>query len=1367
SLFSSNVWGMDGHYRFRHYNTENGLAQDTVTAIAQDSDGSVWFGTFDGLSRFDGYTFTNFQHSVIEPNGLPNGSIQSLLAQQNGEILVGTLQGISRYHPSSNTFSEIPVVYTDTASLRTYRIARLFQDSQLTTWMSLKDGGLFKYDDVEKQFVTVSTPQTATNSPIRITAFSEFDSQTLALGSHNGLYLYESSRHSFKRIPLVKSATTKAIKENHVLSISKISENRLMIGTLNGLFQFDAENETVTPIVFTDSLPTARLTKQAYLVEALLFDSQNNNLWIGTQSGLFLYDLAHQTSQHIVHVPAYRASLADNAVQSLFLDSFGTLWIGLANAGLNSSVISTAQFGLHYKMSIPDSCLSSSMHFNILKSRAGDLWIDSYGKGLHRISKDGTCQWFHNKAKKPYRINSNLSPGSLFEDSLGSIWHGSIRGSIYRYQINDQQTTRYTPQKMTSDQLRSGAVRDALEDENGNIWFAIDNGGIAYYDRINEQFVSYLHDPKNPNSLSSDYAFALALDKNTLWIGTETGGLDRFDLTNKTFTNYWFHDERTNGFKVGVSSLVNEKTSNFLWAGTQGEGLARVNKATGRIQYITTRNGLSNNFIYKVIRDNEGFIWVSTNYGLSRVNPTDLSVTRFTLADGLQGNEFSTGGYFDAFSHTLYFVGPHGFNQFNPSLIRLHHQKPQIKINHIKIFNEKIHHPLQSSNSVMTPLNLRYSENMLTLGYLGVHTHEAETLQYYYQLDGFDEKWYQHDSKNRETTYTNLNPGSYTFKVKAQNRHHIWSDAVSLPLEILPPWWLTWPFKILYSILLLTVPYLFYRYKMHQTMLKKRELEALVQQRTRELSVEKQRVEELLNNKSKEFESISHEFRTPLAIIIGRAQQQLSAPSEKNIKLAFDVIQAVAKRLALVVDNVIELGKIKHFEQENVPTTIPISSLLHEICVQMLAYANLKTQTFDFDIQPEIYQNGSAMMMEKVFNNLIANAIKYTDEKGHIQVSLKQYHVSQYEFSVTDNGIGIPDTAKTAIFDRFYRGDHTISPDIPGSGIGLALVKEVVDYYHGDLSFSSQEGKGTCFTLRFACTNPQTEAIKHQVNQDEIHALMALDSSSNDSSFPTTSYADKPHDDRASILIIEDNTAMNKLLMEQLGCEFQTFSAKNGQQGWELTKQFQPNVVISDINMPIVNGFELLEKIKHSPITSHIPVILLTAKKDVTSRITGFRQHADGYLAKPYDVDELMAMVNAIHHNRIRIQDNVKLALERGEALAQTDLDQHSRSVIERSIECIKHHYRDSAFNVKTLALQIHMSDRQISRKFQETVGCTPLEFINDYRLTVAKQLLIKGLKVNQVANEVGFNSGNYLSRLYKKKFGHTPSQASIQPENV
>lgn len=1432
---------------FSHLRVSDGLSQNTITAIVQDKQGYLWLGTEDGLNRFDGYEVKRLalhgaqgvSDNSVNVNAsspalhhpLANNAIRSLFVDSADWLWIGTKGGLHRYDPVSEQLSLI----AKSAGLNIMSIMAL--DTH-TLVIGSRNHGLFYLQPNSTRL---------SPAPLLGSAAAAFQQTTLRvvkaapdgglwLGTNEGLFTLDT-HHNLTEISWPTSAGSSSSKINDILLLEAHSsrshlpsrDTAALIATDHGLYHVTSTGQILRHWR-QDNLDPKALPHN--IVNRLIRDSRGH-IWLASQGGLSRFDIARGQFETFRQQADYNTSLGANDVLSLYEDNQANLWIGTVSAGLDRLHLPSLDFGLRYATKDNLECLSNNRLYNIMLSSNNTLWLAAYGKGLHQIQwPNGPCTWYRQPSSDAdntepptptRRISSNnISANSLFEDNQGQIWFGSHQSAVNQISPIGTNIRHFTPAQGAKG-LGSSAVRAIVADKHHNLWLATDGAGLSRYQPSTDTFRHYgpalsseisseispvisseirskpaattavyaagalkpadspqPRVPAKASGVSSPNLFDLAIDAKALWIATETAGLDRLDLTTQQVQNFGPRGSGEARTPKLIWALLNDNSSN-LWLGTQGEGLVKFNKEDFTSEYYTTEQGLVNNTIYALEQDNAGILWLATNKGISKFNPKTKAIENYRAADGLQGDEFNVGSHYSKELDLLFFVGSNGFNAFTPGDIKPDAKAPQVVVNDFLLFNRPAPHLFDRSSA---HVSLTQAQNLISFEFAGIHFVDPSRHQYQYQLEGFDSQWRTTSNQRRFATYTNLDEGEYTFKVKASNHHGVWSEPTAITVTVLPPLWLTWWAKLGYLLASLLLAMGLYQYRTASLRVRNVQLERGVAQRTLEIIEQKQKIEQLLASKTREFDNISHEFRTPLAVILGRVEQRLAQNQTLTNQNAFEAIDTVAKRLAIMVDDVIEMGRTFDSAQASENSRLCLSHLCVDVGTHMHEYAALKKQRLHTDITAGLYVDGLPKAIEKMLNNLVANAIKYTQEEGDIHLSLRPLQSHYVELIVKDNGPGIALEYQQRVFERFYRIAE--SADQPGSGIGLALVQEVVKAHRGQISLESAPKLGCRFRVLLPLsagfdgdtdaatdmdtnmdtgsatakqTAPHTKGTRSPETVQETHQQH--------SQYPPLEHIEAPmlsreptlSTEKACILVVEDNPELSALLIDQLSLHYQVVAAKNGRQGLQLAEMQVPSLILSDINMPYMNGYQLVSNVKQLSATSHIPVVLLTAKNDVSSRIQGYEHQADSYLGKPYLLAELLAVIEAQLNNRKRLQQYYKHSDPTALLPPPSGMDSHSIKAIDKCKTLVMQAYQDPNLSVHDLVAAAHLSERQLARKFQAILGITPLEFITQYRLAKAKTLLQQGHRISQVSLDVGFSSANYFSRQYKKKYGISPSQ--------
>jgi len=1077
------------------------------------------------------------------------------------------------------------------------------------------------------------------------------------------------------------------------------------------------------------------------LILSLLKDDAGN-LWIGTDGG-GLSRINWETGKaakfkHYKHNPNNPNSLIHNGVWSFWEDtsrSNNILWIGTEN-GLSKLDRKTGIF-INILLNPDDPSSLMNEILPILRDRAGSLWIGT-GEGLFRIDQDNRVKrrlvHFKHDPNDPFSLDDNII-WSIIEDRDGSLWIGTGFGTINKFDRKTGKFYHFSPPQTDSVRYTFNGIRKIYQPRfggDGVFWIATFMGGLLRFDKTSGQFTHYAHDLGNPRSLSNNSVLTIYEDTadsgRFLWIGTLGGGLNKFDAGKNEFTHF------------------------------------------------TIEDGLADNTVWGILGDNNGCLWLSTNQGLSKFDPQTGAFRNYDVNDGLQSNEFNQGAYFKSGkTGELFFGGINGFNVFHPDSLIDNPHIPPIVITDFKVFNESV--SLNDILSMTQEIKLSYQQNFFSFEFAALDYSNPAKNQYAYKLEGLDADWL-YSGTRRFASYTNVDPGEYIFRIKGSNNDGLWNEeGSSVKIIITPPFWKTaWAYA-LYIILIGLVLYalrVFEVRRMHlRNELRRREFEA-------------QKLQEIDQLKSRFFANISHEFRTPLTLIKGPLEKLLSGEHRGDTKELYRMMHRNAARLLNLINQLLDLSKLESGRMALQTQPENIAEFLRAIVMSFLSMAERKRVKLNYIGTEElliIYIDRDKL--EKIVVNLLSNALKFTPEGGSVIVDcacptaegkqgIPQSEMSGFvEITVQDTGPGIPAEYLPHIFDRFYQIDSSHTRDQEGTGIGLALTKELVEIHHGEISVKSEIGKGSTFTVRLPMgkAHLKPEEIEERGAKDEEREvrsgkpdikhqqqLMTTNDAKQMTGEAQMTLESTDKQELATILIVEDNADLRNYIRGHLKNEYQVFEAADGVEGLEQAMKAIPNLIISDVMMPQMGGFELCAKLKTDERTSHIPVILLSARASSESKIEGLETGADDYLTKPFDAHELQIRIKNLIEQRKKLRERFRkeIVLQPSE-IAVTSADE---KFLERAMKSINQHLADPDFGIETFVKEAGMSRMQLHRKLKALAGYSASEFIRIMRLKRAAYLLLHGKEtVAEIAYQVGFNSPSYFTRCFREQFGVPPSE--------
>lgn len=1352
---------------FQTISLDEGLSQSGVRSIAQDKTGFLWFATSDGLNKYDGYEIQVFRNEKNNPKSISSDIISCVFTDSKGNLWVGTRdKGLNLYIAKDETFKHFQKDLENPKSIVSNEISRIYEDKRGNLWIATFDG------------------------------LSRFNSET------EEFYNFEisSERQNYKRI----------------FDVYEDSENTLWVAGLFGLFIFDREADALRKFERVENEIDTFSGDE--LVFSKIFEDSNKNLWLGTlENGIVFWDKKADFFQHFKPKKKDKTIIPAHSVWDLNEDSKGNLLIGTWKAGLVKVNLENLSFENFRRNESDPNSLSDNTIFSILIDHSETIWL---GTGLGGVCKTNPFQKkFHHIKNEIGNKNSlrNNIVWSFGETLDGRILIGTQGGGL---NVLDKKTNEISAFKHNPDNPKSisGDVVTAISvSENGGIWVGNSMRGLNLLDLEKGIFEHFARIDGNENSLSNNFITNLLAEENgILWIGTSFGGLNKFDTKTNSFKHFTQTEDKNSIQSNRISTLTNSKDGSYLWIGTP-VGLYKFDKKTEELElyeskpndtkglssneimsvfeenenlvwvgtynglekfdtkaktfkHYTTQDGLPNNLIYAILPDDNGNLWLSTNKGLSRFNPKEETFRNYDVSDGLQSNEFNGNSAFKSRTGELFFGGVNGFNFFHPDSVRDNPNIPKILISSFKKFDKevKFDEPVQE----LEEINLSYKDNFVSFGFTALDFTEPQKNQFAYQLEGFNEDWI-FCGNERFVNFANLNPGDYIFKVKGSNNDGVWNEeGAEIRLNILPPWWQTIWFRFSIGFTLLGLVFGVYKVRVRNIEKQKEELEVLVNERTAELKKQKELAEKSKNTiekqaqkllemdkiKSQFFANISHEFRTPLTLIMGPIEEMLRSDSKASSK-TLKMMKGNSNRLLELINQLLDISKLESGKMELEVSKVDFGNFLKRVVSSFSSFAVQKKVQLDFKTEIENLELWvDKDKIEKVVNNLLSNAFKFTRPNGRIEVRLSTTE-DFAKFEVTDTGIGIPKEKMKNIFERFVQVDNTITREFEGSGIGLALTKELVELHEGKISVKSEIGKGSVFTVLLPKKKLEFAKMREKFEEIETANLLEdVEVKFDKNELLSLTYEPKSKVEIPLVLVVEDNDEVREYICNQLMENYKLIEAVDGEDGILKAKTKIPDLVISDVMMPKVDGYKLAEELKKDEKTSHIPIIMLTAKASSESKIEGLETGIDDYLTKPFDSQELRVRVKNLIENRNRLKEKFS---------RQIILD--SQSIVGESIDevflkkvfsCIENFLSDSDFDVETLGNEIGMSRSQLHRKLKALIGKSPSELIRIKRLERAKKMLEKKISnVSEIAYDVGFNNLSYFSKCFKEHFGKLPSE--------
>lgn len=1343
--------------KFRHIGSDEGLSQNFISCILQDKKGFMWFGTKDGLNRYDGYSFVVYQHNSFDRRTISANFITSIFEDSRGLLWIGTLNGgLNCFLRDSETFIQINFK-SDTSDVLQYsEIKSIVEDYDGNIWVAISGFGLMKLnvsnqnplEAIDKQLVFDKSNDENLNRNF-ITSLCIDKKGFLWVGTENGLIKVNTKTDEITNYTII-TKDPKVPVSLYDKSIGSILESRtgdLWLGTLSGIVKFNRLDGSYK--LFPHQYNIFRYG-WGRIVE--ITEDYEGNLWLATSAELMKFNPANSTYSYYKNDPFDSKSISYNSISSLYIDKTGILWIGTSGMGVNLFDSKSKKFSTLERKKDPSSRITGFTIKSVLEESKDIVWV-STGVLFKWNRRTGELKSYETSSENLDAFG-NTGAWSLIKASDGKILAATTEG-LYRYDPVTQKAKQYKHDPSDSLSLPQKQVYSLFEDNDHNIWLATENylcRAVNFEKGIFEKFI-YQNAPSSDEQVRT----VIIQDKSgTIWLGTKNGLL-RFDKKEKSFIAFKNDPNNPNSLSNNLIKSIcidPNSESDILWIGTAGGGLNKFDVKKNIFIHFTEKDGLPNNVVYGILPDKNGNFWLSTNKGIAKFNPLKKTFRNYDSQDGLQSNEFNTGAYYLSKSGEMFFGGINGLNYFYPDEIQDNPNKPQIVFTNLKIRDKYIsvkdENPiLQKSISETDLIILSHDDDVVTFEFSALDFSSPEKNQYAYKLENFNEDWIN-AGKMRSATFTNLPPGEYLLRVKASNSDGVWNEAgIALRLIVKPPWWNTWWAYLLYGLILLTGLYLVRRYELNRIKLKN------------QLKIEKVTTDSLRNLdqlKSHFFANISHEFRTPLTLVLGQIESVMASSLQTKEKAKLQVANRNARRLLTLINQLLDLSKLEAGSMELNAEPHNIVSFLKSLFYSFESLAETQEIVLKFESEYEnVPVNFDPDKMEKIFYNIVYNAIKFTPKGGEIKVSI-QTNKEFVNIKVNDTGLGISSESLPHIFDRFYQADGSSTREHEGTGIGLALTKELVELHKGKIEVKSKIGEGTEFIITFPISEVKDKSIADDLLNKNTDSYLSDELEINTPESKSITQSNLSSAEQEMILVIEDHSDVRSYICEQLESEYKICEASNGEDGITIAQREIPDLIITDVMMPKLDGYKFCKMLRKDERTSHIPVIMLTAKAGLDDKIKGLETGVDDYIIKPFSARELKVRVRNLIYQRKQLRKRFSTApVIKPSEVTTLSVD---KIFLDKVIRFIESHFAEEQFSVEHLAEEMNMSVSQLNRKLNALIDQPPGQLIRSFRLQRAADLLKQNAgSVAEICYKVGFNDQAYFSRAFKKQFGCSPSE--------
>ncbi|GHT75079.1 hybrid sensor histidine kinase/response regulator [Bacteroidia bacterium] len=1309
-----------------------GLSNSHISQIYQDSQGYIWIATENGLNRFNGYDFTVFSEQPSDFTSLQGNYVYAVLEDSRKIFWVASMGGLLQYDRQKNCFR--PFLIQAEKPFYLQRVLWILEDNQKNIWVSYPNHGVICLDAQTLK----PTFYNKTNSGIQdgnIDCAYEDSFGNLWLGTKtNGVYMFNPETKAvkhFKSAPQVKGS----LSDDRVFSLCEDAYGRMLVGTLGGGVNiFDRPTQTFTAMKTGNSV----LENQIFSMKL----DKHGNLWLGTDgAGIIRYNAEGKKLPPIPSIDDF--DLGKAKIHNLFEDKQGNMWAVLYQKGIMFIPASGSHFkNFGFNPFDPERSIGTSCVISVLEDSYNHLWIGTDGDGLYRINlNDQKIEHLSEAHTKGFAGDVITA---LFEDKDKNIWLGTYVNGIFRY---NRKTNSFDSYYNTSNsKLSYDHISAFVQDKKGVLWIGTDGGGLNRLDLETKQIKCFLsnNDFSGNSQLSSNWIYTLYMDReNKIWIGTYRG-VNRFDPEIETFSNSVLQNSPLTS-KL-IYAIQQDKKGN-MWLGGFS-GLYCINKATGEITQRTMLDGLPDNMIDGIEEDAQQYLWLSTGNGLCRYHPESNTYLNFYAKDGIQSNEFRRGSHYKGKNNQLYFGGINGLTSFVPVDVMHNTSLLHLAFTDFLVYNE----PVQVGESSV--IHLRYDQRSFTFRFAALEYSMPQRVKYYTQMENFDTHWRLVNDPNRSITYTNLNPGKYVFKVKATlDGDNFLEREIQVVVE--PPFWLTIWAKIIYGVLLAGLGYFIYWYLRHRI------------QQQREL-MEKEQQKQLSESKLQFFTDISHEIRTPLTLILGPLEKLEEESKDEKTLSVYKIIHQNALRILRLVNQLMDLRAVDKGKLKLKLEKMSLPEFINKIMDSFRELADSRQIDFHLMVEenlPEVYIDRDCI--DKVIFNLLSNAFKFTQKAGNITVSLAT-HDGKMEIGVSDTGVGIAKEYQTYIFDRFYQvRDGKVNTKM-GTGIGLHLSKMMIELHHGDIQVESEPGQGCLFTIHLPLDEKEYRPEEFSVGNGEEIAIMVQPSFQLTEDQNDEQEAKKKPENNAknapSILLVEDDVDILNFIDSELSSRYKIYRANNGKEGLNKALKYLPDIVVSDIVMPEMDGLTLCKLLKTNDKTCHIPIILLTAKTNVEQRIEGIEMGADSYIPKPFSMKHLETRIEKLIELRRKLKD--KYASKSNKEEIEIKVVSSDEKLFNKFNEKLRVQIANPDLSVESLSQELGLSRVHLNRRLKAITNESPGNYIRNFRLKQAALLLTsKKMSIAEVAYAVGFSSHAYFSNIFKEHFGMSPSEY-VETEN-
>lgn len=1317
----------------RYIGIEQGLSNNTVTSIHKDSFGFMWFGTLDGLNRYDGYDFVKFRNRYRDTTSLPYDIITCITSDKRGNLWVGTQKGLGLLNNKSFLFS--PLTFKR-ANGRIAVLESAVNDIKLEqngrAFIATTDVGLLLCAPNQHvaQRIPLKLPGRSALVGYSVTAMCFNGNNEVWMTVENvGLCIYNKSTGVWKLLTAELQSAT---------SIEKDNIGNLWIGTIGGLYRYYTALQTISRYSYKDQS----------LNNCKIFDLQLDKsglLWVATDGkGIVKLNIKNSREQSIREGEGV-GLLTSDAIYSIYEDEMSRKWIGTLRGGINILGDKKNQFITYQHQPGNNNSLINNFTFSFCEDNS-KIWIGTDGGGVSLWDRKNQQFVSYNLSTQNNKVLSDNRVSSIIKDGSGDVWLGTYGGTgVRRF---DRKENRFKPVKFNSSSSYN-SVWKLLEDNEHRIWASCLRGNRN--DHVRNRLFVYNAEKScfepAPFDVKGDVLSIINADDGGLWLG---GFNSIMHANQKT--------EVDKAIELGTAvRALHKSKSGIIWIGTYGRGLMSFDPKTNKFKVFDEAIGLCNNKVLNIEEDKNGFIWVSTYFGISKLDPKSNKIQSFYAADGLQSNQFYYNASTLLSTGEMMFGGIKGFNLFNPDSIRQTKAFPPLVTTSIRIANTEVNSNeyLRGASSIygINEIRLPYDKAIFSLEYVALEYSLPEKIQYAYKLSGRDKAWVNVNNQ-RTINYSHLNEGEYILQIRSTNSSGIWNPAVrKINITILPPWYRTWWAYLMYVALLAGSVFGYLLYHRKQT----------------RLAYEVKLIKEVNEKKIAFFTNISHELRTPLTLIVNPLKDLLQSGGERLELIDISSVYRNSRRLLSLVDQLLLFRTSESEVSDLKPAVIDLKEVCYEVFLCFNNQVKSKGMAYTFlCAEDNMMAYADREKLEIVLFNLLSNAIKYTPAGGSVELKLTESY-DQVEFSIKDSGLGIPADAGQKLFDKFYRlpqGAETVAQS--GFGIGLFLAKKFVDLHQGHVSYISDAAVGTTFTVTLPKHNKELlekSEVKISTKSNTLPLLQEIVSDHTAQSLSKPVIKEEKQSEvleeivhaKPVVLLIDDDDEVRGYIRSLLENQYVVHEAENAEVGFHLVLEHQPDIIVCDVIMHGMTGVEFCTTMKEAPSLSHIPIILLTGTSSPEVKLKGIECGADDYISKPFESDLLVARIKSLIKGRDLLKDYFfnEITLKNNGLKVPAEYS----DFLYKCIEVIEKFLDDESFTVIALAEEIGMSRSKLYRKIKSISGLSNTEFIRYIRLRKAAELMIQtDLQIKEISYRVGFQDIKYFREQFFKLFKMNPS---------